>query len=243
MRIRSVHALVCTGLTLAVLCVTPFLSFSPTTIEAAGMAPAPSEPYGYADCPAPAHPGFNICNPGEPSPNDWSTGSPVQVMASATSGTGQVVTMEVWADGHKEAESVGSPFDAPISLSDGNHTLQLVAIDSTGAELKSDPFKIDVTEGNGDGDCSAPNSPGVHICSPINNGCNSQPWVNLIATGKGASGTVKRMELWNYNTELANFPGDHFNTNIIMVFGTLTVVEVDSKGNSKSSSIFFNGPC
>lgn len=241
MRAWSVRAMLCTGLTLALLCVSLFLPFSPAMIEAAGMAP--SEPDGYGFCAAPAHPGFNICNPPEPTSSAWSTGAPVQVIAAATSGTGQVATMEVWADGHKVAESAGSPFDAPISLNTGNHTLQVAEIDSTGAKLKSAPFQVVVTDGNGDGDCDAPSSPGVHICSPLPDGCNSQPWVNLVATGKGKSGKVDRMELWNYNTELANFPGDHFNTNVIMLSGTITVYEVDSKGNSKSSSIFFNGPC
>jgi hypothetical protein len=100
-----------------------------------------------------------------------------------------------------------------------------------------------VMEGNGSSDCDAPNAPGVHICSPLPNGCNSQPWVNLVSAGKGKSGTVDRMELWIDGEKIANFPGDRFDTDLIMVFGKVTVYEVDSKGHSLSSSLFFNGPC
>jgi hypothetical protein len=51
------------------------------------------------------------------------------------------------------------------------------------------------------------------------------------------------MELWIDGTDIANFPGNEIGTNLIMVYGEVKIVEVDSKGNSKSSSFFFNGPC
>jgi|HubBroStandDraft_6_1064221.scaffolds.fasta_scaffold481336_2 hypothetical protein len=240
MRIWNVRPFLSTGLLLTLVCVTPFPVFR--NIGQATASAASLDAYG--GCTGPSHQGFNICNPPEGStPFTWSTGSPVQVIAAATSGTGQVATMEVWADGKKVAQSEGSPFDQPIKLDTGTHTLQLAAIDSTGAELKSLKFQVDVMEGNGDGNCSAPGSPGVNICEPQDNGCNSQPWVNLVATGKGKSGTVERMELWIDGDDVANFPGDHFNTNLIMVSGTITVKEVDSKGHTASSSISFNGPC
>lgn len=240
MRIWSVRAFLSTGLLFALVCVTPFPLFR--NIGQATASAAALDAYG--GCSAPSHQGINICNPPEGStPFTWSTGSPVQVTAAATSGTGQVQVMELWADGKKVTQTDGTPFDEPITLDLGTHTLQVVGVDSTGAVIKSTPFKVDVMEGNGDGDCSAPGSPGVHICEPQNDGCNSQPWVNLVATGKGKSGTVDRMELWINGDDIANFPGDHFNTDLIMVSGTIKVTEVDSKGNSASSSISFNGPC
>jgi hypothetical protein len=239
MHTLSVRALFCAGLA-AVACASILPLFSPNLIEAAGMSAL--DPYG--SCAAPSHQGFNICNPPEGSPpNTWSTGSPVQVIAAATSGTGQVETMEVWADGKKVAESQGSPFDQPISLDLGTHTLQVAEIDSTGAELKSVAFQVDVMDGNGSGDCAAPGSPGVNICTPVQDGCNTQPWVNIVATGKGKSGKVDRMELWIDGEKIANFPGDHINTNLIMVFGTVKIDEVDSKGNTISKSVFYTGPC
>jgi hypothetical protein len=49
------------------------------------------------------------------------------------------------------------------------------------------------------------------------------------------------MELWNNGTKIANFPGDRINTNLIMLFGTVTIYEVDGKGASIASSISYNG--
>jgi hypothetical protein len=51
------------------------------------------------------------------------------------------------------------------------------------------------------------------------------------------------MELWVGGTKIANFPGDRISTSLIMVFAEVSIVEVDSKGDSISSSFFFNGPC
>jgi hypothetical protein len=239
MHTSNVRALFCAGL-VAVACASILPLFSPGLIEASGTPP----PTGYGNCPAPANPGFNICNPGEPNTFAWETDAPVQVIAAATSETGQVQTMEVWADGKKVAESQGTPFDSPINLDSGTHTLRVVEIDSTGAVAKSAPFQVSVQGGAGGGNgCSAPSEPGVHVCNPSPGGCNSQSWVTIDATGKGASGKVERMELWIDGTDIANFPGNEIGTNLIMVYGEVKIVEVDSKGNSKSSSFFFNGPC
>jgi hypothetical protein len=239
MHTLSVRALFCAGLA-AVACASVLPLFSPHLIEASSTPP----PTGYGNCPAPANPGFNICNPGEPNTFAWETDSPVQVIAAATSETGQVETMEVWADGKKVAESKGSPFDAPINLDSGTHTLQVEEIDSTGASAESAKFQVSVQGGSGGGNnCSEPSSPGVHVCNPFPGGCNTEPWVTIDATGKGASGKVDRMELWIEGTDIANFPGNEIGTNLIMVFGEVKIVEVDSEGHSKSSSFFFNGPC
>jgi hypothetical protein len=239
MHTLSVRALFCAGLfVLASASVLPL--FFPGATEASGTPP----PTGYGNCPAPANPGFNICNPGEPNPGAWETDSPVQLIAAATSETGQVLVMEVWADGKKVAESLGSPFDAPINLDSGTHTLQIEEIDSTGASAKSAKFQVSVQGGGGEGnDCPEPKEPGVHVCNPSPGGCNSQSWVTIDATGRGASGKVERMELWVEGTDIANFPGNEIGTNLIMVYGEVKIVEVDSKGHSKSTSFFFNGPC
>lgn len=240
MHTLSVRAMFCAGLVaVAFASILPF--FSPRAIEASGTPP----PAGYGNCQPPSSPGFNICNPGEPNTFAWETDAPVQVIAAATSETGQVRTMEVWADSKKVAESQGSPFDSPINLDSGTHTLRVVEVDSTGAIAKSAPFQVSVQGGSGGGgnNCSAPSAPGVHVCNPFPGGCNTQPWVTIDATGKGASGKVDRMELWIEGTDVANFSGDEIGTNLIMVFGEIKIVEVDSKGNSKSTSLFFSGPC
>lgn len=241
MRSLSGRAMLCAGL-VALACASVIPVFFPGTIEASGTPP----PGGYGGCPAPANPGFNICNPGEPSSNVWETDAPVQLIAAATSETGQVETMEVWADGKKVAESQGSPFDSPINLDSGTHTLQVEEIDSTGASAKSAKFKVSVQGGSsrgGGNNCSAPSEPGVHVCSPFPGGCNTEPWVDIDATGKGESGKVDRMELWIEGTDVANFPGDEIGTALIMVYGEVKIVEVDSKGHSESTSFNFYGPC
>ena len=52
-----------------------------------------------------------------------------------------------------------------------------------------------------------------------------------VATAKGKSGTVSRMELWVNGGKIANFPGNRINTNLfIQDFNTVTIYEVDSKG-------------
>jgi hypothetical protein len=108
----------------------------------------------------------------------------------------------------------------------------------------------------GYGNCPAPLEPGFNICnpgepnsfawetsSPFPGGCNSSSWVDFEAVGKGKSGKVNRMELWVGGTKMANFPGDRISTSLIMVFAEVSIVEVDSKGDSLSSSFFFHGPC
>jgi hypothetical protein len=165
------------------------------------------------------------------------------LIAAATSGTAQVQLMELWADGKKVAQTDGTPFDEPVSLDAGTHTLTLVEQDATGTEIKSAPFQVAVV-GNDHPLCSAPSKPGVNVCSPYpGDGCNTQPWVDFDAVGKGKSGTVNRMELWISGTKIANFPGDRISTSLIMVFGEVSIVEVDSKGDSISSSFPFYGPC
>ncbi|MGA2539136.1 MAG: hypothetical protein ABSF53_24230, partial [Terracidiphilus sp.] len=108
---------------------------------------------------------------------------------------------------------------------------------------KSAPFQVSVQGGSSGNKCSPPSSPGVHVCGPTPNGCNTEPWVSIGAAGTGASGKVDRMELWLEGTKIANFPGNEFSTNIIMFQGEIGIVEVDSKGNSKSTSFNYNGPC
>ena len=239
MRTWSVRAMFRTGLQFALVCFSPFTLFSQSTGQASSAVP-PQGPYG--NCAAPSQPGFNICNPGEPNSFAWETSSPIQLIAAATSGTAQVRLMELWADGKKVAQTDGPPFDEPVSLDAGNHTLILVEQDATGTEIKSAPFQVAVV-GYDHPRCSAPSKPGVNVCSPYPGGCNTEPWVDFDAVGKGKSGTVNRMELWVGGTKIANFPGDRISTSLIMVFAEVSIVEVDSKGDSISSSFFFNGPC
>jgi hypothetical protein len=149
----------------------------------------------------------------------------------------------LWADGKKIVQTTGAPLDVPVNLSLGNHELTVIEVDETGFPVKSTPFALTVVEGNTSDSCAPPDAPGVHVCAPQPNGCNGQGWVQIVAAGKGKSGTVTRMELWNGDTKIANFPGNQINTSLIELFGPVTIFEVDSKGNSLATSFNYYGPC
>ncbi|MGA2558450.1 MAG: hypothetical protein ABSF17_02135 [Terracidiphilus sp.] len=232
----NVRAMFCAGL-VVVACACVVSIFSPGAVQAAGGALQP-----YGGCVAPSTQGFDFCNPGEPNSFAWETSTPFQVIAAATSGTGQVSFIELWADGKKVTQANGTPFDETVNLSAGLHTLTLVEQDATGTEFKSAPFQLSV-QGNDHPTCDAPSKPGVNVCAPYPGGCNTEPWVDFDAVGKGASGSVNHMELWIAGNKIANFPGDRISTSLIMADGEIGIVEVDSKGNSLSSSFFFSGPC
>jgi hypothetical protein len=155
-----------------------------------------------------------------------------------------VKLMELWADGKKVTQTDGTPFDEPVTLELGTHELTVIELDTTGAFVKSAPFTVTVVPAQIGDTCSPPAAPGVNVCSPLPNSCNGQPWVPVIAAGKGKSGTVDRMELWFEGAMIANFPGDRINTNLVMLgIGTVTIYEVDSKGASIASALDVNGPC
>jgi hypothetical protein len=237
MRISRVPGLYCTGLLLTLVYSSPLSLFAQNTAQAAATALA-----AYGGCTPPSRSGVKVCVPG----NGFDVPAPFQVIAAGTSGRGQVSHMELWADGKKLTQSASTPFDEPVTLALGKHVLTAIAVDSVGSFVKSTPFTVTIVPSEVDPQtekCTPPATPGVNICTPTQNGCNTQPWVPIIASGTGKSGTVSRMELWNNRTKLANFPGNRINTNLIMLFGTVTIYEVDSKGAALSSSIFYTGPC
>ena len=200
-----------------------FLLFSQGTGQAVAAAAALP---AYSGCPAPSREGVNICLPYMNS----SIGAPFQLIASGTSGRGQVVTMELWADGKKVTQTDRPPFDEPITLPEGTHTLTVIEVSTTGASVKSAPLTVTV-ENRGDQSCSLPGGPGVKVCQPVQGTCHTAPWVQVLAAAKGQSGTVSRMELWVNGGKIANFPGNHINTNLVIQdFSTVTIYEVDSKG-------------
>src|ERR1017187_6909773 len=227
----SVYAAVSTGLKLALLVSSPLLLLSQNKVPSTSNGPALA---AYGNCPAPTKEGVNVCTPG---PNSY-INAPFQIIASGTSGRGQVQAMELWADGKKISQTNGTPFDQPITLPAGTHQLTVIELDSTGAFVKSSPFTLTV-EGNDGESCSAPGAPGVNVCEPQVDSCHTSAWLPVIAAGTGKSGTVSRMELWINGTKIANFPGDKINTNLfVQDFSTVTIYEVDSNGASiKSASI------
>jgi Bacterial Ig domain len=205
-------------------------------------------------CPAPSSPGVRVCEP-EFSASD----SPVQVNASATASQGKIIQMQVFADGQKLAQAHGDRFDAPITLSLGTHTLTVVARQTGGSSRTSDPISLDISGSTAGQACPPPGSPGVNVCAPVvGSGCGAnvcanpgfpvctlEPWVTFVASATAQTGTIKEMQLWINGVDVANFPGNHVNTNLATdIFGTVTIVAVDSKGHSISSpAIPFEGGC
>lgn len=200
-------------------------------------------------CPAPSSPGVVMCQP------DISTAydSPVQVNASATASSGRVIQMQVLADGQKIAQTHGNRFDAPISLSPGTHTLTVMARETGGSSLTSAPISPEIVGSTAGQVCPPPSSPGVNVCSPAPpagaNGhvCAVNTFTTFLASGTAETGIVKEMQLLVNGVDVANFPGNSLNTNFesdAFAFSVITIVEVDSKGQSIASPpIAYDGPC
>jgi hypothetical protein len=134
--------------------------------------------------------GIRICAPGA------SASSPVKFSVGAAGPTA-MRTAAVWVDGKKVHEQLAHAFsnysflDASIPLAAGSHA---ITIYGTGWDdtLQQKSFTLTVT-GSG-GVCSAPTSPGVHVCAPANGSTVSSPVaVQAAAT---ITGTLARMEVW-----------------------------------------------
>ena len=234
MRTSIVRAIFHTGLLSVLICSSPHFLYSQTDSNAA--------PAVYGNCPAPSHEGVTICAP--LLSNGGSTiDAPFQAIAAATSGKGQVSLMELWADGKKIMQTDGSPFDQAVTLAPGTHEITFVELDTTGASLKSTPFKLTV-EGNNSQTCDPPAGPGVNVCDPEPNSCHTSAWTTVSAAGTAKSGTISRMELWINGVKIANFSGDKISTNLYIAdFSKLTIVEVDSKGDSIKSPVIVVQSC
>jgi hypothetical protein len=225
MRSWNARRMSCAGLQFALLWSSPFLLFSQSTDRASTAAAAAALP-AYGGCPAPSREGVKICAPFQ---NSFING-PFQVIASGTSGRGQVTLMELWADGKKVTQTNGTPFDSPVTLPVGTHELTVIEVSTTGASAKSAPLKVTVENNSGE-TCPLPPGPGVNVCEPMRGSCHTTAWVTVLAAAKGQSGTVSRMELWVNGAKIANFPGNRINTHLfIQDFNTVTIYEVDSKG-------------
>ncbi|MBV8632805.1 MAG: hypothetical protein JOZ83_17910 [Silvibacterium sp.] len=219
---------------LALICSLPLFSQS----RSAASPPA-LQPYGR--CPAPAQQGVSVCMPYDGA----AVQSPFQVIGAGTSGRGQVALMELWADGKKLTQSLGTPFDHPVSLAPGDHELTLIEVDETGYYAKSTPFKVSVIESNAEPPCSPPDTPGVNVCVPAPNSCNTQSFISISAAAKGTSGPVIRMEVWINGAKVANFPGDHFESNMILFDFKyyMEIWEIDSHSNALKKTLLLYGPC
>ena len=153
--------------------------------------------------------------------------SPVHFSVGAANQTaGRKV--EVWADGKKLGESLKDTFsyysflDRSFNLTSGSH---MITVYSAGWDnlLESVTFPLTV----GTNTCAPPGSPGVNVCSPLNNSRVNSP---VLAWAAGAvTGTIARMEVWvdgvkkysingsnTLNTQIALDSGSHLFTYYIV---------------------------
>ena len=199
-------------------------------VEANGTTRSASTSTQASTCSAPGSPGVHVCSPtkGEV------VQSPVTVAAAGTGASGTVNHLELWVDGNKVGNYGGATMNATVPLANGSHSLTVVEVDSKGADVKSSPvtFTVGTT-----GTCSAPSSPGVHVCSPTQGESTSSP-VAFVATGKGASGAVNHLELWVDGSKVGNYSGATMNASVGLAAGSYsaTVIEVDTKENYVKSS-------
>lgn len=201
-------------------------------VEANGVTHSTSvTPTPGLTCDAPASPGVNICTPTQ----GESVTSPVEFQAIGTAASGTVNHLELWIDGAKIGNYNGSSMDTTVPEPAGSHTATVIEVDSKGNYVKSTP--VTYTVGGTAGGCSAPTSPGVHVCSPTQGSSVTSP-VTFEAAGTGASGSVNHLELWIDGTKIGNYSGSTMDTQVSEPAGshTATVVEVDSSGNYVKSS-------
>jgi hypothetical protein len=129
--------------------------------------------------------GFNPCQGGTV------TGSTVLFSTSADS-FGKLRKIELWVDGKKVSEQhhtwdSHAYFDYSSTYSNGYHQATFYAADVDNRLQRYDfPFTVGAT-------CSAPSSPGVHVCQPAVNGEGSPIEVQATAA---ITGTLDRMEVW-----------------------------------------------
>jgi len=133
--------------------------------------------------------GITLCHP----TSEVAATSPVKFAIGAANQTpGRKV--EVWIDGKKAGENLKgwshySFLDAKYAMAPGSHT---VTVFSAGWDnlLQSLTFPLTV----GSTQCAPPPSPGLNVCSPLNNATING--AVLVWAGGTATGTIARMEVW-----------------------------------------------
>jgi hypothetical protein len=162
--------------------------------------------------------GFALCSPN----SNVASSSTVRFSIGAANQTpGRKV--EVWIDGNKMGEQLKQAFsyysflDASYSLSNGKHK---VTIFSAGWDnhLESVTFPLTV----GSTTCLPPSSPGLNICSPLND--SSITGTVLAWAGGTVTGTIQRMEVWVDGVKkFSSFGSPTLKTNLAVASGPHTI--------------------
>jgi hypothetical protein len=183
---------------------TPGILFENTT---SGKFPACSAPNHYT--------GITLCAP----TSTVGAGSPVKFSIGAANQTpGRKV--EVWIDGKKMGAQLKPAFsyysflDASYNLAAGKHS---VTVYSAGWDNLLESLSFPLTVGGST--CAPPSSPGLNVCSPINNSTDNSPalgWASGTVTG-----TIARMEVWVDGVKKSSTYGSNtLKTNISLPSGT-----------------------
>ncbi len=130
--------------------------------------------------------GFDVCAPGTV------TGSTAHFSAAVNS-FGKLRKVELWVDGKKVSEQHHTwdqhgYFNYSAAFAAGTHQATFYAAD---VDNRLQRYDFNFSMGGG---CSAPSSPGVNICSPVNNSTVSSP-EQVLATAN-ITGSLARMEVW-----------------------------------------------
>jgi limonene-1,2-epoxide hydrolase len=126
-----------------------------------------------------------ICSPA----NNATVASPVSIVAQATDSS-TVIQTQIDVDGVMQYQIAGSSVNTSLPLAAGPHIIAVLALDSAGTFQSA----VNVTVSSTSGACTAPTSPGVHICQPVGGSTVSSPVVvqaTATITGKPSS-----MQLW-----------------------------------------------
>jgi hypothetical protein len=208
------------------------------TITASSVTPAPGSPYRIAKpnalvvvptlpkCSGPAAPGVNICSPTGTSTVD----SPLQVLASATV-TGTIKNTQLWVDGAKKYTSDSKSLNTAINLDPGAHRIAVLALNNTGQIWES---AINTTVAG----CTAPSSPGVHVCYPANSSTVGNP-VQVLARAT-VTGTIASTQVWVDGVETYTVASASLDTDITLYPGThrVAVLATNQSGEKWESVVY-----
>jgi PKD repeat protein len=202
------------------------LSTSTFTVSSAGGG-------GTSQCPIPTSPGVTIC-----SPLSSTTSSPLNILAS---GRDSVTTagMDVWMDGIKLKWFAGSnTADLTVNASAGTHLLEIYAVGTNG-ELQKGSVTFTITAST---TCAVPSSPGVNICSPVNNSTVASP-IHVWAAGRDHV-TTDGMDVWLDGRKLGFFAGNIVDISVANVgpgSHQLDIYAVGVDGEKQKATVFFTG--
>lgn len=188
----------------------------------------------FPSCAAPnATAGIALCSPLPGS----TVSSPID-FAVAAAGETPMRKAEIWADGHKIAEQFAGAFteysflDASVALAPGPHHIAVLGAGWDNS-LESSAYNINVTPPS----CAAPNSPGVHVCSPAEGTAVHSP-VHLEAMST-VTGTLARMEVWIDGVKRYT-SANHLDTNLALSAGShrFVFLAVNTNGQTWQSTVY-----